>query len=168
MPRHARIVMSRPAARPRDSALPRAADGGTHLAIAAQIADARRRAESGAVRWRGPRTPRRIIERRAKFRLLTISGGQTHNPAAECAHIARRLLNSDTVAGRAENAEELALELPPDRPGGSYSIPALLEAWGGLERKPYDWPVWKVRSPQRMSRARACMRARFRMTRLIN
>jgi hypothetical protein len=120
---------------------------GTHLFAAAAQAENYRRRATGAERWQGPRHSKRMLTRRALFRMRSHHGGVTHNPHEERLHLARRLLNSDTVTGRETNLAELGHLIPPDRqdttvPG--YSIPVLMEAQGALPHAPFDWPVWKV------------------------
>ena len=91
----------------------------------------------------------RIARRAARFKQRESTGNPTsHSPHPERAHIAKRVLNGDTTAGREVNFEELSPAVQPDLPNNGYSIPLLVESQGTLPYAPYVWPVWKVRAEQ--------------------
>lgn len=128
-----------------DPRLWRVAVGGIHLDVLAQQADARRRLQSGAARWRGPRTTGRAHVRRARYLQKNDLGEPSHNPTRERLALARRIANVDTLAGQAANRAELEEFVAPDLSEGRYSIPLLLSTRGPLTHDPYAWPAWKAR-----------------------
>lgn len=141
------------------------ADHGLHVSIAAAYARRQHLAATSEARWRKPPVSFRQRKRAVQNQLRDVAMGEmTHNAADELAHLRRRILNSDTEAGREANQIELygavvghgadanadaylGGGLRPDLPGGAYSIPALVQARGTLPHDPYDWPVWKVSPP---------------------